>query len=218
MVGARGFVGFTVLVASLVGCSNEPSMAEALQKAAAEDQAKKAAEQAAVAARPAPTKDPAALELPWSFTQVRDTFVIGTKLAYAMTGTNAKGKKVDDAFLAEVKGADDKEVRFVAYRRSQESNAAVKQIQSLRWTTWSPLFSVEQAEHTLLRRETIEVPAGSFDTVVVELKGFFGQHFTVWMVQDRPGVYAKVIEHANAAEEGDKTEIEYALTELHIPS
>src|SRR5690606_20167140 len=43
MVGARGFVGFTVLVASLVGCSNEPSMAEALQKAAAEDQAEKAA-------------------------------------------------------------------------------------------------------------------------------------------------------------------------------
>lgn len=208
----------TLLVASMAGCSNEPSMAEALQQAAAADEAKKAAEQAKAASQPPPSKDPAALELPWSFAQVRDTLVIGTTLTYAMSGTNAKGKKVEDGYLAEIKGADDKEVRFVAYRRSQESNPAVKQIQSVRWTTWSPLFAVEQAEHTLLRREKVEVPAGSFDTVVVELKGFFGQHLTVWMVQERPGVYAKVIEHANASEEGDKTEIEYTLTELHIPS
>lgn len=195
-------------------------MAEALAQAAEAEKAKKAAEEQAKAAAVATPKkaDPSVVELPWSFSQVRDGLAMGTVLTYAVEGTNAKGKKVEDTLMAEVKGTNGKEVKFVSYRKSQEKNEAVKQLQSGRWTMFSPFFAVEQAEHTLLGRESVEVPAGTFDTVAVELKGFFGQHYTVWMIRDRPGIYAKVVEHASTGQEGDKTELVYALSQLEVPS
>lgn len=199
-------------------------MAEALHQAASVEQAKKSAEAQARAAALATAKAKAeakeadVLALPWTFTQIRDGLPVGTSLRYAVEGKNAKGKNVEDTLIAQIKGTSDKEVKFVSYRQSQDKDASVKQLQTGRWTGFSPFFAVEQAEQTLVQRETIEVPAGTFDTVVVELKGFFGQHYTVWMIRDRPGVYAKVVEHASTAQEGDKTALVYALSELNLPS
>jgi hypothetical protein len=44
----------------------------------------------------------------------------------------------------------------------------------------------------ILRTEKVEVPAGSFDCTVVELKSMFGDIKTVWMINNKPGKYAKV--------------------------
>ena len=77
-------------------------------------------------------------------------------------------------------------------------------------------FSVEKPEYELKARETITVPAGEFDTVVAEIKGFFGAHQTVWMIVDKPGLYAKVNVLANAGAEGDQTNLVYELAEVKV--
>jgi hypothetical protein len=50
--------------------------------------------------------------------------------------------------------------------------------------------------------------------VVLEIKGFFGSHRTVWAIPDKPGVYAKVVEHPNAAEKNDRTDLTYELLSI----
>jgi hypothetical protein len=65
-----------------------------------------------------------------------------------------------------------------------------------------------------VKLESVQVPAGTFDTVVVELRDFFGAHQTVWLIKDKPGIYAKVVDHGNQQDEADKTEMTYELTKF----
>jgi len=212
---AKVFAKVVAGALALGGCSSEPSMAEKLEQAAQRDKAEKAAQEAKLAElAAAKAKEPKALEMPWKASDVRRALPAGSSLTYAIRGTNEKGKPVEDEFVAEIEGNTEEGVRFKAYRRSQAKNPAVTQLQSGQWSQLSPLFAVEQAETSLVRREPIQVPAGTFDTVVVELKGFFGQHYTAWMVEDRPGVYAKVEEHPKIGQEGDKTALTYELTTI----
>ena len=207
-----------------VGCGSksEPSVAEALaasDKKEAERKAKEAAEREA--AKGALKKDSGALEIPWSVDSMKAKLEMGLTLEYAVSGTDAKGKPVEDTYLAQVKATNPEGISVIAYHGSAKGEAA-KQLQTLDWGKLSPFFVVEKPESTVLRRESVTVPAGSFETVVVELKGFFGAHRTVWMIDDRPGVYAKVVDHPNVSEgeeaSTDQTEMTYELSKIETKS
>lgn len=193
-------------------------MSEALAEAdknKAEQQKAKEAERDK-AAKQAKAAKKGVLEHPWTFDGLKVGLPIGTILEYEIAGTDAKGKPVKDRLHAEVAGQDDNDVKILEYKQSQKDIPAVMQPQGHPWTKLSPFFWVEKVEVKLLRRESVQVPAGSFECMVADLSGFFGNHLTVWMVIDKPGVYAKVVEHPNTknAEQDDPTEITYTLVEL----
>lgn len=203
------------------GGKKEPSVAEALAASDKKAQDEKAAKEAADAklAQAAKKAKEGVLEHPWTFDAVKASLTVGTALTYEMSGTNAKGKPVTDRLLGEVKGASGSDVKLVQFKDSQKSDPAVTQPQSASWDQLSPFFRVERSETKLLRTESVEVPAGKFDCVVADVTGFFGNHLTVWMIVDKPGIYAQVVEHPNAgaATEGkgkDQTEITYALAAI----
>ena len=186
-------------LALVLACDSkkEPSVSEALaqsDKKAQDEKAAKAAEDQKLAEAAKKAKA-GVLEHPWTFDEVKAGLPIGTALAYAMSGTNAKGKPVSDRMLAEVKGSSDTDVKVLFFKESQKGDAAVTQPQGYAWDKLSPYFHVERSEAKILRPETVQVPAGSFDCVVADVTGFFGNNYTVWMIVDKPGVYAKVVEH-----------------------
>jgi hypothetical protein len=204
------------------GGKKEPSVSEALAQSDKQAQdAKKAKEtnDAQLAAAAKKAKE-GVLEHPWTFDEVKASLVIGTALAYEMTGTNAKGKPVSDRLLGEVRGEDGSTVKILEYKESQKGDPAVTQPQGHPWAKQSPFFWVEQSETKLLRSESVQVPAGTFECVVADVTGFFGNNLTVWMIADKPGIYAQVVEHpnANAAEatgkNQDLTEITYRLASI----
>lgn len=215
---AEALLTLTLILAC--GGGKEPSMAEALaqsdEKAMAAKKAKDA--EAAKAAEAAKKAKEGVVEHPWTFDGVKTSLKIGTTLTYEMTGTSAKGKPVEDRLHGEIAGHDDLDVKILEYKESKKDVPAVMQPQGHPWGKLSPFFWVEQSETTILRKETVQVPAGSFDCVVAELTGFFGNHLTVWMIEDQPGIYAQVVEHANtkASEDGgeDATEITYRLASI----
>jgi hypothetical protein len=185
------------------GDTNKPSMAEALEDAAKRDEkekkAKEEADAKAAAQKVEKKVDPK--ELPWTFDALKAGLLPGTRVKYSLTGTDIKGKK---------------EVGVVSTRESEKDKPQATQVAKTEWTRVSPFFFVERAEPEVIGRETIKVPAGEFETSVAELRGFFGTHLTVWMIVDKPGIYAKVADHGNANEEGDKTELVYELVEFQL--
>jgi len=201
-----------------VGCgsSSEPSVAEAMKEAdakEAERKEKEAAERKAFKKKL--EKEADALALPWSIDSMKAELKMGLRLEYAVSGTDAKGNEVEDTYLGEVKATNPGGISVIAYHGSAKGEAA-KQLQTVDWGRLSPFFVVEKPQTSLQSRETVTVPAGTFETVVVDLEGFFGARRTVWMVVDEPGVYAKVVDHPNAAEEDDQTERTYELSKLEV--
>jgi hypothetical protein len=197
------------------GCgSDEPSMAEALKKA---DEAEKARKEAEAKKKESikVEKKTDVLELPWTIDALKE-MPMGTVATYSVSGLDAKGKEVTDTYIATFKGGDDKSARVNEFLVSNKEDPVSSQVKTLDWSQLSPLFSIERPESKVLRRETVEVPAGSFETVVVDINGFFGAHNTVWMIADKPGVYAKVEKHANANEEGDQTAMVFQLESVEV--
>jgi hypothetical protein len=218
------FLAFSLACVGAPACGGgkkEPSVSEALaqsDKKAQDEKAAKAAEDAKLAEAAKKAKE-GALEHPWTFDQVKAGLPIGTALAYEMSGKNAKGKPVSDRLLAEVKGSSEADVKVLQYKESQKGDAAVLQTQGFAWEKLSPFFHVDRSETKVLRKESVQVPAGTFECVVAEVTGFFGNRYTVWMIADKPGIYAQVIEHPNAGAptEGkgaDQTEITYKLASI----
>lgn len=208
---------FLALALACDGGKKEPSVSEALTQSdmkAKEAKEAKAAEDAKLAEAAKKAKS-GVLEHPWTFDEVKAGLPPGTALAYAMSGKNAKGKPVSDRMLAEVRGSSDTDVKVLFYKESQKADPAVTQPQGYAWDKLSPFFHVERSETKILRPETVQVPAGSFDCVVADVTGFFGNSYTVWMIVDKPGLYAKVVEHPNTgADAKDKTEITYELASI----
>lgn len=208
----RSTVLATVLLA--VACdSSEPSVTQALADADAKEAEKKAKKEEERKAN-TPKKDPNALEMPWSVDSMKAKLEMGLSLEYAVASTDAKGNPKEDTYVAEVKATNPDGIGVIAYHTSAKGEAA-KQLQTVDWGKFSPFFVVEKPELKLLRRESVTVPAGTFECVVAELKGFFGAHRTVWMVADKPGVYAKVVDHPNTSDDGEATpEVVYTLSSM----
>lgn len=209
------------LVTLTLACdSKEPSMKEAAKAAEDKDAADKKAKEEADKKLAEQAKEAKADEVanPWKFEQMKDSLKVGLVLDYAMSGTDAKGKPVQDELHGEVTGHEEMDVKILEYKKSAAGNPAVTQPQGHPWVEVSPFFWVEQREVEYQRRESVTVPAGTFETVVAHITGFFGNDLTVWMIVDKPGVYAKVVEHPNSksAEEGDQTEITYELAKIEF--
>lgn len=188
-------------------------MAEALKQSDEKAAAERAAEQAKKDAIKVEKKTDA-LELPWTRDALKAGLTMGTKVEYALTGTDAKGKPVEDGWTGTVKANNESEVGVISSRVSDKDKPQATQVAMQPWSRVSPFFFVEKSEPEVVTREKVTVPAGDFDCVVAELKGFFGAHLTVWMIADKPGIYAKIVDHGNSNEEADQTELTYELTSL----
>ena len=127
-----------VAVTLAFGCdSGKPSMSDALAQSDAKEKARKEAEAKEKAAVKVKKADPNKLEVPWNFDGMKATLVMGTIVEYAVSGTDAKGKPVEDVFRGEVKGNDDKNVAVLAFHESQKSDPAVTQVKRMAWTLYS---------------------------------------------------------------------------------
>jgi hypothetical protein len=192
--------------------SDKPSMSEALAQADAKEAARKEAEAKKKAEIQVDKSDE--LELPWSFDALKAKLEMGTVLVYEVKGIDAKGKPVEDEYRCEIKATNPSDVGVVQHFESKRNDVTAKQVAMHDWSRLSPCFDVEKPTTEVVGRESVEAPAGSFETVVADLQGFFGARRTVYMIPDRPGVYAKVVDHPNANEENDQTELTYLLSQV----
>jgi hypothetical protein len=207
-----------VVLLGIVPCacgSDKPSMSEALAEADAKEAARKEAQEKAKAAVKVEKSDK--LELPWTFDALKSGLEMGTILVYEVQGTDAKGKPVEDEYRCEIKGTNPTDVGVVQHFVSKQNEVTAKQVAKHDWSRLSPCFDVERPTTELAGRESVETPAGTFETVAADLQGFFGARRTVYMIPDQPGVYAKVVDHPNANEEEDQTALTYLLKQVTTP-
>lgn len=179
------------------------------------DKAADKAEQPAEKPAEAPVAKPKKLEQPWKPSDVTAAMKAGTALVYKQTGKDAKGKDVDDDYKCEIKSSTNTEVGTVCNGVNHPSeDKGATMVATAEWTEFSPFFAVSRPEVKLIERADLTVPAGTFDTVQAELAGFFGNNYTVWMIADKPGVYAKVLKHPNTSGEADQTELVFELLSM----
>lgn len=198
----------------LFGCDGgekKPSAADAIAKAVAVEK-KADPKDSKIEARPKKV-DPTAP--PWTIDAIRAAMQPGTKAIYERSGTDAKGKKVGGKLTYALSSAsDDGATTSYTIDPDPGTNKASSQAANTPWSTLSPFFAMEKPTVTVSGREEVTVPAGTFMASKAELADFFGNKKTVWMIVDKPGVYAKVQESPNASAEGDKTAIVYELVEI----
>jgi hypothetical protein len=160
-----------------------------------------------------PKVDPNAA--PWTHETVMTGLTAGTKAVYKRSGTDAKGKKVGGELTYVVRGSSmDGAATSYTIEPDPGTNKASSQIANSSWSQLSPFFAMEKVETAVKGRESVTVPAGTFEASVAELSDFFGNEKTVWMIVDQPGIYAKVVDAGNAGDDADKTEITYELVSV----
>ncbi len=196
---------------ALLACDKGADKKDAKAEKKADAKEDKAAKKDAEPEKPAEKK----LELPWKQEAMHDAMPLGTVITYKQTGKDIQGKDVDDDYRCEIKFSSASEVGTVCNGVNHPSkDKGATMVAKAEWTAFSPFFGVSRPEHTLVERADLTVPAGTFDTVKAELKDFFGASYTVWMIADKPGVYAKVEKHPNSGVEDDKTELVFELAAL----
>ena len=203
----------TLLTLLACGGGGEKKDEAGIAKALDPSKAEKKADDVKVEPR---KKDLTALENPWSFEDVRTNLVAGTQLVYKRSGTDAKGKKVDDELTVLLRmNTDDGAGTSYTVEPDQGNNDSSSMVATSPWGKLSPFFAMEKPKEEVVAREAVEVPAGKFDNCAkMELSDFFGNKRTVWMIPDKPGIYAKVVDHGNEADEKDETEIVQELMSI----
>jgi hypothetical protein len=183
----------------------------------AADKDGKSAKSDKAAEKPEPPADkPKKLEHPWERSSVSETMKLGTTLVYKQTGKDAAGKDVEDDYQCVIKSASATDGAGVLCNgvNHPSKDKGANEVATTPWTEFSPFFAVEQPQAKLIGRADLTVPAGTFDTVEIEVKGFFGDDYTFWLIADKPGVYAKVIKRANSTTEGDQTNLTFELASM----
>jgi hypothetical protein len=61
------------------------------------------------------------------------------------------------------------------------------------YDTYNKLFPLKEADFRIAGKEQITTPAGTFQCTVIEALGDFDTLEKMWMIDDKPGVYAKII-------------------------
>lgn len=164
---------------------------------------------------PPPEPEPAEKKLEWTWktSDVSKSMTAGTTLVYKQTGKDAKGGDVDDDYKCQVKSATAGDVGTVCNGVNHPSeDKGANEVATKEWSEYSPFFPAERPEMKLVERADLTVPAGTFDTVQAEITGFMGASYTVWMIADKPGVYAKVHKHKNVHDEEDQTDMVFELS------
>jgi hypothetical protein len=121
----------------LLGCDDKPTLAENMKKAD-ELEAKRKAEAEAKKKDVEIEKDPNALELPWTGDAVKAVLEMGTTVEYAVTGTDIKGKPVEDTYYGEVKANNPSEVGVTKYLGAMSKEPIASQVRGGRSRRSSP--------------------------------------------------------------------------------
>jgi len=207
-MNTRWILALTLLVAPTLAC-DKPDKPDDKPADKAADQPDKTAEEAPAAAKPQK------LELPWRQEQISAAIKPGLTLVYKQSGKDAAGKDVEDDYQCQIKQASATEVGTVCNGVNHPSkDKGANEVATAEWTGFSPFFAVSRPEVKLVERAELTVPAGTFDAVQVELADFFGANYTVWMIADKPGIYAKVHKRPNSGAEGDQTDLVFELSAL----
>ena len=168
-------------------------------------------------AKPEPEPEaPKKLEHPWKRSEVAKNMKLGMALTYKQTGKSIDGKDVEDDYKCVIKSATETDVGTVCNGVNHPSeDKGANEVATANWTGYSPFFTVQNpVEDKLVERAELKVPAGTFDTIQAEISGFMGNSYTVWMIADKPGVYAKVHKHPNKNAEGDQTDLVFELASI----
>ncbi len=195
-----------------LGCGGGPSSSSSIEKAL-EAPKKEAPAKAAGKPKEKPAPDPNAA--PWTVDAIRTAMTVGTKVSWSRSGTDAKGKKVGGTLTyAIAKAGDDGVTTTYTIDPDPGTNAASSQLATAPWSTLGPFFAMEKPTVTVEGRESVTVPAGTFECSRARMQDFFGNQKTVWMIIDKPGVLAKIEDAGNAGDDADKTAIVYELVAL----
>jgi len=148
--------------------------------------------------------------IPWTQADLQEAFSVGTRIVYSRSGTGEEGREVGGTHTFEVEDASPEIVDI--YSLWEDGGERSYGTNSLAWEDAVFLFSHGNAQTKVLGTESVETPLGTFDTVVVEVShDFFGTRQTYWMIADRPGVYAKVVDHGK---EESPTHLVHTLAEV----
>jgi len=136
------------------------------------------------------------LKLPWTATAVQGAIKTGNKIVYAMSGSGEYWAEHKCNFYIEVQKIKGETITFITYKlcpgEEEPSSTGDHEINFLK-NGLSPFFRFRKAEINIKGPEKITVPAGTFQCTVVELKSSFWGVEKVWMIDNMPGIYAKVI-------------------------
>ena len=132
---------------------------------------------------------------PWTAKAIKNATTVGEILIYKMSGTDKNGVAQNYDFHYKVVKIDGNNIELKSRKidtvdGKQYGDGSHETIFAKDGT--SPYFDEMRPKLKVLRTEKVEVPAGSFDCTVVEMKSMFGDIKTVWMINDTPGVYARV--------------------------
>lgn len=159
--------------------------------------------------------DAGGASLPWTLEDLQQAFRPGVKITYSRSGTNDEGEEVGGTSVFEVVEATEQQVHIAASWEDPLNQEWGSGPIETDWESAMFLESLSGAEIEVVGSERVEIPAGVFDTVVVELThDFFGTTDRYWLVPDQPGVYARVVDYGK---EEDDQEIVLTLQEVRRP-
>ena len=132
---------------------------------------------------------------PWTAKAIKNATKVGEVLVYKMGGTDNNGFDQNYDFHYEVIKIDGNNIELKSRKidpadGKQYGDGSHDTLFAKDGT--SPYFDEMRPKLKILKTEKIKVTAGSFDCTVVEMKSMFGDIKTVWMINDKPGIYAKV--------------------------
>lgn len=160
-------------------------------------------------APPSALAQEAETEIPWTQADLQEGFEVGTTIVYDRSGTAREGRPAGGTHTFRVDGTSPQIVEI--YSLWEDGGERGYGTDSRAWPDAVFLFSQGDARTSVVGTESVETPLGTFDTVVVEVShDFFGTRQTYWMIADRPGVYAKVVDHGK---EDSGTHLVYTLAE-----
>lgn len=189
------------MLTALTGCSDGAPPAEPAWEAVA-----------------TPESPPASIfdEIPWTLDGLKKAYVTGTRLSYSRSGTDDDGAPVGGTHTFEVTEVGGQVVSIDSVW--QDGGRKGTGFNQYEWEKAVFLESNPGASDTVFSvkgTETVVVPSGSFETVVVEVSNsFFRTRDTYWLIVDQPGVYAKWVEHGK---EDAPANIVMELVDIELP-
>ena len=141
-----------------------------------------------------------ATALPWTEQELRETLTNGTKIVYSRSGDYPWGLEVGAGatHTFEVSEATQESLFILNTWDDPEQGGFGNNSATWSWEQAFFLNSYSVKGIEVIGEEQVETPAGTFDTVVVEVNKKVSEEWpkhTYWLITDQPGVYAKFMEH-----------------------
>lgn len=133
--------------------------------------------------------------LPWTLLDLRNDLAIGGTWTYERTGRTAAGAAIRETRSHEVTQNTDAYLVVREVTRSGGATTASSN-KARSWDSGLP-YERKHVKSVILGTEEVTVPAGTFSTVKVRGRDeISGVDRTWWAIVDKPGVYARIEQHA----------------------